>query len=194
MSLLSEMRHKIAIAQNYIRTAGRRSQVPSIWCLAAVARLDSGQGSLPMLDPSLDTVYSPRQPRHQFMMQRKIWIFMLCDAGAAAAAERAPAPAIVTSSYWNDAELWHPGTSTLGTHHSHLPDSPVICSIYLMYISTVNSWHNNKHNLSLVISVQYCGIQLSIWCMYRIGYEFNCEFFMHMMGQRSQMRHNTTLE
>ena len=30
---------------------------------------------------------------------------MLCDAGAAAAAERAPA--IVTSSYWNDAGLWH---------------------------------------------------------------------------------------
>ena len=55
-----------------------------------------------------------------------------------------------------------PSNPALWAHHSHLPDTPVICSIYMMYISTVNSWHNNKHNLSLVISVQYCGVQLSI--------------------------------
>ena len=44
---------------------------------------------------------------------------MLCDAGAAAAAERAPA--IVTSSYWNDAGLWH--TATQHSGHTAQPSS-----------------------------------------------------------------------
>ena len=87
---------------------------------------------------------------------------MLCDAGAAAAAERPqPQPLLLPLiEMVQGCDTQQP--STLGTHHSHLPDTPVICSIYMMYISTVNSWHNNKHNLSLVISVQYCGVQLSI--------------------------------
>ena len=85
---------------------------------------------------------------------------MLCDAGAAAAAERPQPLLLPLIEMMQSCDTQQP--STLGTHHGHLPATPVIRSIYMMYISTVNSWHNNKHNLSLVVSGQYCGVQLSI--------------------------------
>ena len=58
---------------------------------------------------------------------------MLCDAGAAAAAERAQPLLLPLIEMMQSCDTQQP--STLGTHHGHLPATPVICSIYMMYIT-----------------------------------------------------------
>ena len=75
---------------------------------------------------------------------------MLCDAGAAAAAERPQPLLLPLIEMMQGCDTQHPAlwahiTAIFSTRQSSV-------AIYIMYISTV----------SLVISVQYCGVQLSI--------------------------------